>query len=58
MDLLTDNWLPAVSDLLQRAYREQRRDYLATTDFPWPARRSRKRKPYPGVLDVVDDSEG
>lgn len=55
---MLDNWLPVVSDILHRRYREQRREYLAATDFPWPARRSRKRKPFPGVLDVADDSEG
>ena len=52
------NVLPVLSVLLERRYREQRRSYLAEAGFPWPERRSRKRRPIPGVLDFVDETEG
>jgi hypothetical protein len=58
MEVLTDNWLPIIAPLLHERYREQRRAWCAEVGFPWPERRSRKRKPIPGVIDVVDETEG
>jgi hypothetical protein len=55
---MLDNLLPILAPLLQRRYQDARRAYLSTTDYPWPQRRSRKRKPVPGVLDVADDEAG
>lgn len=64
---MIDNALPIVGPLLQRAYNDdqrRRRDALADA-YPaemahmrWPKRRSSKRRPIPGVIDVPTDSEG
>lgn len=61
---MIDNALPMVAAVLHRAYRENRRAYveeasrLISTMSPWPKRRSSKRRPIPGVIDVPSDAEG
>lgn len=58
---MMDNALPAVSRLLQARYVESRAAWVADPDNglkPLPRRRTSKRKPIPGVLDVADHSEG
>lgn len=59
---MRDNVLPEVSRLLQAAYHDRLRARLELvareTDNrvkPWPIRRSRRRKPIPGVFDAADD---
>jgi hypothetical protein len=52
--LVLDNYLPIVSRLLGQRYRDELRKYKATTDYPWPERRSRKRKPFPGLHEPVE----
>jgi hypothetical protein len=52
-----DNWLPVVGPILHARYSEARRTYLEQTGFPWPKRRVR-RKPFPGLIEAQDDSEG
>lgn len=54
MDVLT----PEQAEERQAAYHEVRRAWAEEINFPFPERRSRKRKPFPGVLDAADDSEG
>jgi hypothetical protein len=51
---MLDNPLPILSRLLGSRYREQRRAYLESINWPWPERRSRKRKPFPGLLEPVE----
>lgn len=54
------NLWPQVSVLLQRRYLELRRAHLEEAAkhnpniTPWPQRRSRKRKPIPGLYEVFD----
>lgn len=60
---MRDNVLPEVSRLLQSAYHDRLRARLEAVarEHPdagvtaWPARRSRKRKPIPGVHDAAAD---
>jgi hypothetical protein len=49
---------PDEAEAAQQAYHERRRAWAAEIGFPFPERRSRKRKPIPGVIDVVDETEG
>jgi hypothetical protein len=61
---MIDNAWPAVAPILQRAYHEKQRAYVASVAGhyaglrPWPLRRSSKRKPIPGVYALVDDGVG
>lgn len=55
---MLDNWWPIVGPMLQQRYHEKQRAYRASVGLPWPERRSRKRKPIPGVLNVADDEAG
>jgi hypothetical protein len=52
--LVLDNPLPTLSRPLGSRYTEQRRTYLESIGNPWPERRSRKRKPPPGLLEPVE----
>ena len=51
--------LPWVAGVLQGRYQDQRRAYIVSQPGlpPWPKRRSRKRKPIPGVYDL-DETDG
>jgi hypothetical protein len=55
---MLDGWWPIVGPMLQQRYHEKQRAYRSSVGLPWPERRSRKRKPIPGVLDVADDEAG
>lgn len=55
---MIDNALPIVGPLLQARYVAARRKYLSETPYPWPERRSRKRKPIPGTYDAIAEDEG
>lgn len=49
---------PDEADQLQAAYREQRAAWAEAIGRPFPQRRSSKRKPIPGVIDLDDDEVG
>lgn len=49
---------PAEAEALQEAYHETRRAWAAEIGFPFPERRSRKRKPIPGAIDAEDPELG
>lgn len=61
-----DNLWPVVAPLLQQRYHEAYRARLAEyaqaypqdNIKPWPLRRSSRRRPIPGVLDVAAWDEG
>lgn len=58
---MSPNLWPDVAPLLQARYVEQRRDWIASNPdiiAPWPQRRSRKRKPIPGLFEAATESEG
>jgi hypothetical protein len=52
--------LPWVSALLQGRWHEARRQYIEShPDIEnWPKRRSRKRKPIPGLYEIVEELDG
>jgi hypothetical protein len=58
------NLWPVVAPLLQRAYQEHRRAWLdeASQAIPniavWPRRRTSKRKPLPGLIEVAEQDDG
>lgn len=60
---MIDNAWPAVAPILQRAYHEKQRAYVASVAghyaglVPWPRRKNRRR-PAPGVLDWSDPELG
>jgi hypothetical protein len=56
--MILENMLPVVSPALWRAYHEKRRAWAAEIGFPFPERRSRKRKPIPGAIDANDPELG
>lgn len=52
---MLDNYLPVIAPVLWRAYHQKRRAWAAEIGFPFPERRSRKRKPIPGLLEPAED---
>ncbi len=58
---MIDNAWPAVAPILQRAYHEKQRAYVASVagHYPglvlWPKRRSSKRRPVPGLWPADND---
>jgi hypothetical protein len=53
---MNSNLWPTVGPLLQQAYVDRRRAFIAAHPdlAQWPRRRSRKRKPIPGVIDALE----
>lgn len=64
--MILDNMLPATAAVLHRRYVAQRRAWVDAVrashpEMPiaaYPLRRSRKRRPIPGVLDAAAEDEG
>lgn len=51
-----DHVLPAVSRLLQQRYTNGIEAYRVEQGLaPWPKRRSKARKPYPGLYETLQD---
>lgn len=54
-----DHVLPAVSRMLSAAYVARLEAYRVSQGLPpWPRRRSKRRKPIPGVYDGTSQDEG